>query len=279
MTLNPKTGTHEVLRPVAPLFPRHESSRAKSFEEVQDDELDAIRKSRQLRLGLDDEPPPFDGGDAAERASNARLSALAFSGGGIRSATFNLGVAQGLARRNLLRRFDYLSINSGGSYIGSWLLAWIRRDGLRKVEQELTHAADNAARDRNPEASQISFLRRFSNYLTPKIGAFSADTWTMVATYLRNFLLNLIILVMALGAILSLVRLLLVASGGLKSNEPWHLLLGALLVLAVGVAFLGRNQFLILQEGDEPARQFPWFTSQSAVQLTVVLPLFAAAWL
>ena len=35
---------------------------------------------------------------------------LAFSGGGIRSATFNLGVLQGLQEFDLLRHVDYLSI-------------------------------------------------------------------------------------------------------------------------------------------------------------------------
>jgi Patatin-like phospholipase len=57
--------------------------------------------------------------------------ALALSGGGIRSATFCLGVLQGLARgpgptesdpaHPLLDQFDYLSTVSGGGYIGSFL--------------------------------------------------------------------------------------------------------------------------------------------------------------
>ena len=37
------------------------------------------------------------------------LIGLAFSGGGIRSATFNLGVLQALANANLLNKIDYLS--------------------------------------------------------------------------------------------------------------------------------------------------------------------------
>ena len=46
---------------------------------------------------------------------------LALSGGGIRSATLNLGVLQALARRRVLPRFDYLSTVSGGGYIGAAL--------------------------------------------------------------------------------------------------------------------------------------------------------------
>src|SRR5689334_22429558 len=50
-------------------------------------------------------------------------SALCLSGGGIRSASFALGVIQALAKRKLLQRFTYLSTVSGGRYIGSWLTA------------------------------------------------------------------------------------------------------------------------------------------------------------
>src|ERR1044071_4290566 len=48
-------------------------------------------------------------------------NALCLSGGGIRSATFGLGVLQGLARLKVLPTFQYLSTVSGGGYIGSWL--------------------------------------------------------------------------------------------------------------------------------------------------------------
>src|SRR6266487_638131 len=53
---------------------------------------------------------------------------LAISGGGIRSATFSLGIIQMLAEFGLLKHIDYLSTVSGGGYIGAWLYSWIRRD-------------------------------------------------------------------------------------------------------------------------------------------------------
>ena len=43
-----------------------------------------------------------------------KRAALCLSGGGIRSATFALGVLQGLARAGLLTQFHYLSTVSGG---------------------------------------------------------------------------------------------------------------------------------------------------------------------
>ncbi|HLE84105.1 MAG TPA: hypothetical protein VJG13_07180, partial [Thermoanaerobaculia bacterium] len=94
----------------------HEGTR--SFDQVLDAELETIRALRQLR-GREQEP--FRGATPVERARDAGLFGLAFSGGGIRSATFNLGVIQGLARLGLLSRFDLLSVNSGGGYIGGWL--------------------------------------------------------------------------------------------------------------------------------------------------------------
>lgn len=51
------------------------------------------------------------------------LVGLAFSGGGIRSASFNLGLLQALHAKKLLPKVDYLSTVSGGGYIGSFLSA------------------------------------------------------------------------------------------------------------------------------------------------------------
>ena len=46
--------------------------------------------------------------------------------------------------------------------------------------------------DEEPEP--IRHLRRYSSYLNPQPGLFSADTWTLVAIYLRNVLINLLLL-------------------------------------------------------------------------------------
>ena len=70
-------------------------------------------------------PPAEPASDATEglqslygRAHAARLSALCLSGGGVRSATFALGVIQGLAHTGVLGAFTYLSTVSGGGYTG-----------------------------------------------------------------------------------------------------------------------------------------------------------------
>jgi hypothetical protein len=55
------------------------------------------------------------------------LTGLALSGGGIRSATFCLGVLEEVEQRNVRGLFDYLSTVSGGGYIGSWWSAYLSR--------------------------------------------------------------------------------------------------------------------------------------------------------
>src|ERR1043166_832487 len=81
---------------------------------------------------------------AAVHGLKEKRAALCISGGGIRSATFGLGVLQGLARCGLLEKFHYLSTVSGGGYIGSWLIAWISRAGLANVMDQLAHQSEQA---------------------------------------------------------------------------------------------------------------------------------------
>jgi hypothetical protein len=137
----------------------------------------------------------------------APLTALCLSGGGIRSATFGLGVIQGLAERGLLGTFDYLSTVSGGGYIGGWLTAWKQRRG--GIENVIPHLRPDAPAVPEGALDPIRHLREYNNYLSPKPGAFSADTWTLVATVARNMLLNWMVFVPLLLAALMAPRLLL----------------------------------------------------------------------
>jgi predicted acylesterase/phospholipase RssA len=86
---------------------------------------------------------------------------LALSGGGIRSATFCLGVLQALARKNRLRQIDFLSTVSGGGYIGGFL--------GRLFTRITTDVADKAGRVQEIVADlnspQIHWLRSTANYI------------------------------------------------------------------------------------------------------------------
>jgi predicted acylesterase/phospholipase RssA len=144
---------------------------------------------------------------AIRDAHKLNLAGLCFSGGGIRSATFNLGVLQALADLKLLHRIDYLSTVSGGGYIGSWLAAWTKRVGnFGKVQQLLS--TDRVHLEDDIESAPIRFLRTYSNYLTPQLGLFSGDTLAMVAIYLRNLLLNQSVIIGLLATLLLVPRVL-----------------------------------------------------------------------
>ncbi|MGD9729554.1 MAG: patatin-like phospholipase family protein, partial [Nitrospiraceae bacterium] len=80
-----------------------------------------IRSSQDKKAGEQDEALVAE---LYKHIEKQQPAALCLSGGGIRSATFGLGVLQGLARRGLLDQFHYLSTVSGGGYIGSWLTSW-----------------------------------------------------------------------------------------------------------------------------------------------------------
>jgi hypothetical protein len=155
-------------------------------------------------------------------------AALCFSGGGIRSGTFALGILQGLARHNLLNKFHFLSTVSGGGYIGSWLAAWIHRHpkGLSGVTTDLANKTPLTKVD--PDPDPISFLRRYSSFITPKVGLLSADTWTFIAIYLRNLLLNWMVFIPLLLSVLTLPRFIVSITTTTTDPKRWERLSTAL---------------------------------------------------
>jgi hypothetical protein len=171
------------------------------WRETFDEELDEIEAQRRQRKFMGPAAPVGvpGAGRWSKRVltgeSPRNLVGLAFSGGGIRSATFNLGVLQGLQEFDLLRWVDYLSTVSGGGFIGSWLSAnvhnttyWLGR--LTNWDESIAH------------------LRRYSKYLAPSGGLFSADTWTMWFSWLRNAFLIQLTSVTCLATLLLLALLL-----------------------------------------------------------------------
>ncbi|MFG1294062.1 patatin-like phospholipase family protein [Xanthobacter versatilis] len=180
--------THEVLRAEA--------------EQIHGVDLSAANDERKLALAL----------------NKLGSTALCLSGGGIRSAAFALGLIQALASARvkddrppghedaLLGQFHYLSTVSGGGYIGSWLSAWLSRDAYETVLPKLQQRAGCAD---GVEPSPIADLRANSNYITPRIGLLSADTWAAAAMVVRNLLLNWLLLIPVF--LLSLVAIKLVA--------------------------------------------------------------------
>ncbi|HZM88938.1 MAG TPA: hypothetical protein VFF31_20600, partial [Blastocatellia bacterium] len=92
------------------------------FSRAFEKELNEISERRKL-AGFDQQATR----EGEDKALRRTLVGLALSGGGIRSATFCLGLLQKMHEMGLLRAFDYLSTVSGGGYLGSWWSAWLAR--------------------------------------------------------------------------------------------------------------------------------------------------------
>ncbi|HZL27826.1 MAG TPA: hypothetical protein VFC39_14970 [Acidobacteriaceae bacterium] len=172
-----------------------------------------------------------------------QTSALCFSGGGIRSASFCLGALQSMSRfgfkgegkgtaapHHMLCELDYLSTVSGGGYIGSWLMAWTKRltdqapgadageqgvasqaqkragaDAFREVLHSLAGSAPHTTGDPAPRA--IRHLRDYTSFLAPKLGL-TLDTWTLVAIIFRNLFINWIMILPLLLCLIAFVQVL-----------------------------------------------------------------------
>jgi hypothetical protein len=116
------------------------------------------------------------------------------SGGGIRSATFCLGVFQGLAEKELLSKIDYLSTVSGGGYFGAFYGRLFTRDEVtdisdvgdilttRAASEEERHATNTT---KLPRGKVFRWLRDNGRYLAP---SGSGDVLLAGAAMLRNFL-------------------------------------------------------------------------------------------
>ena len=303
---------------------------ASGFSEVLEDELKLIRQRRaeilHEELGRQgkaveksgDVPTPSEGADWDARLTEARLHALdehltgiSFSGGGIRSGTFAVGLLQGLSSLGLLRRFDYLSTVSGGGYAGGWLASWLKRDGdVRNVERQLAPSRvrqGEAYRDslnplrsdvyptaekpvRGPvvdeEPEPIYHLRSYSSYMAPQLGLLTADTWTIIMIWLRNVSVNLMMF-LPLGMVVVLAaRLLLNLYGSLTSERFAR---STTFTVAQGISFapLGAGillLFLVFSYNGRALKEFrrrpltrPWRDEGTNIYYLMVYPTLLAA--
>ena len=235
-----------------------------TFQQAFADELERIRDSRAMR-NPDAKKPPGES-----------LIGLAFSGGGIRSACFNLGVLQALAESRLLHKFDYLSTVSGGGYIGSWLAGLTRRlidtmpgAGFTAVEQALMPSKYEP--DKRNEPTFLHWLRMYSNYLTPHKGLVSGDTWALIGAWSRNVFLNQVILgllFLCLFVFCDAVLLFLVNN---QDSARIFLLIGAVILFLAAIS-MARN---VVDQTTFAGGPQHWF-ERVKVTVTVMLPFVVA---
>lgn len=152
-----------ITEPLQFAFTPHTPSLASQVEEIAKDEAAAVAARRKSLNILT--PPNLD------------AVGLALSGGGIRSATFSLGVVQVLADKGLLKEVDFLSTVSGGGYTGCFLT------------QRLGHgdASSTVAAPHGPDPEPVRYVRQHARYLLVNN---LKQQWSMVTATLAGMLLN-----------------------------------------------------------------------------------------
>lgn len=282
---------------IQPPLPRKELE-----EEFEQRRPDLEKRLRHLR---EQDPDEYERQLDAERVkgfyawlhkNGVRRSALCFSGGGIRSATFGLGLVQGLARHGMLGRFDYLSTVSGGGYLGSWLTGWIYRIrqqlpgqdphlALQNVESQLRSLPESPL---EPEPLPVRHLRSYSRYMSPKLGLLSADTWTLLAIFFRNLILNWLVLLPLLAAVLMIPRIsvILVRLGTrpwFQAREDWILpavFWAAVVLGSCAIAYIGANRPGLGRNSTFPPRlrSQEWFLTLCLLPLALMAILITLYW-
>jgi hypothetical protein len=241
---------------------------------------DIDRKEHEFILGRRDLRHPQHR-SGAEKLFDA--IGLALSGGGIRSATFCLGVAQVLARMRLLGEIDYLSTVSGGGYFGSFLSSCLgpSQGGRPPVTKEsIDHLIAETFKHDNSgvEAAAVSHLRHNSERLL--YGGLKAAG--LIAFGLITNLL--MILPVALLAVLVIWGLNLIGFWGdppsqeetLHSVAGWFFMvvLGSLFFFSISLPAI-RKKTLGQPPNSKSARLRQFWTSATLVLalLAVVIPV------
>lgn len=202
------------------VFMTQKPSKPFSFVQVKREEGERIKERRRHARVPEGNP----GKDAV---------GLAFSGGGIRSATFNLGILQALQRCGLLQRIDYLSTVSGGGYIGASLTWFMSRLGTAFP------FGTSGAEHEGFACKVLSRLRVHGSYLTPGDGL---TWWALIAAVLAGVMINLAVVLPAFFLAMILLQQAL-PRGGFGFPPPVERLLLAMNLkeptLFVYVALLG----------------------------------------
>jgi predicted acylesterase/phospholipase RssA len=209
------------------------------------DEAAEVAKRRAFHQ-IDKRPETPDGKNAV---------GLALSGGGIRSATFGLGVVQVLAERGLLKDVDFLSTVSGGGYTGSFLTT---RLGKGQPQSDV-------AGPHGPDPLPIRYLRLHAKYLA---ALDLKQSWSMVTATLAGMLLNWTapLLVIAIAALIAIGYRKVTA--GSMSHWPIVLAVSSGLTILALVLYCG-----FIRWGRRRANFGGWLLAIMAA-ITVLLGIF-----
>ena len=157
------------------------------FHQVFEKEIEAINERRKLlgrgKVTLKSAGDDREGHPVYGPTGNSNLVGLALSGGGVRSASFCLGVMQALDDAKLMNKVDYLSTVSGGGYIGTSLVA--------AMSESKNHEFPFPSELEPDEQPALQHVRDHSNYLFPRG---KIDLFINLSIYLRGLMANVMLI-------------------------------------------------------------------------------------
>ncbi len=159
---------------------------------------------------------------AREPSTDDGMTGLALSGGGIRSASFSLGVLQAFNATGLLAKFKYLSTVSGGGYIGTSMTVAMSdgtttTDDTDRENHKAVFPFGKTGQDVG-ETESTRHLRDNSRYLLQN-GIGSALSAFVI--YLRGIVMNVIIILPLLLAAAAALALLTPTTRALSWEAQW----------------------------------------------------------
>lgn len=151
---------------------------------------------------------------------------VAISGGGIRSATFALGVFQAWAKAGALARIDYISTVSGGGYFGAFLGRLFERPWVRSVDDVewiLKGGPEPAPEGAEPELAAagrnvVAWLRENGRYMSPRG---SGDLLLLFGALYRNWISIQFLLALLGTAFFISIRLLDLRVDDVVLDRKW----------------------------------------------------------
>lgn len=176
-------------------------------------------------------------GEPVEPIEETRFG-IALSGGGIRSATINLGFLKTLNLFGILQKADYLSTVSGGGYTGAYVQAMLKEKGSYKELFKDEH---------------IEYMRNNGEYLIPGQTSLVKfwNTLVLVVGYTMSLLMSLLSPLIVFGLFLFLIKVIGLAESDFLAGffgedfdkEVLFPYWGAVLGVLFGLHFLGNLLF------------------------------------
>lgn len=144
-------------------------------------------------------------GTTTKPDDNAYTTGICFSGGGIRSAMFSLGVMHCLSKAKLLGHMDYLSTVSGGGYIGGALTWWLNpasgapEDDPYTLEDNFPFGEIPPDQPNPKPTKPLDYLLAKGSFLTPGNGI---GVMSGLSIVLRAIFLNLLVWIPLAGLLM-----------------------------------------------------------------------------